>query len=392
TDTDTDTDTSDTASTPIVMSIPDIQEGIEQGTVFSGTLVSISGPVITGWGEYGIYVQESAGGPWTGIFVYMGTGNTTGLAIGDVVSIVGEIDEYYGLTEIDSASHTVSKTGTGALPSAEVLTIAEATTYATAEPYESCLVEIQSVTVEDSVTSASEWIVTDGVNEITVGDQLYDSTVSYLDTFTSITGALRYTSKEYKIEPRQASDLAGHTTGNTPADSLSAGDIIITELMVNPAYDSTLADCVDPNSEYLEIYNTTGSSVSLQGLWIMDDNDINSGGGSQLTQVLDLPANSYALGMYNGTNCYGINVDFSFDLQMNNGGDRFRLQNSSGTIDEVDALTGWTFNSGVSLQLDSQNFTSTANDSVGNWCDSIGVIPNGTTDLGTPGQANAACN
>ncbi|MDP6934709.1 MAG: lamin tail domain-containing protein, partial [Myxococcota bacterium] len=50
-------------------------------------------------------------------------------------------------------------------------------------------------------------------------------------------------------------------------DSLAEGDLVITEVMVNPE------DCGDWLGEYFEVWNATGYDVDLKGLQISDDED-----------------------------------------------------------------------------------------------------------------------
>ncbi|MBM3320179.1 MAG: hypothetical protein FJY73_05820, partial [Candidatus Eisenbacteria bacterium] len=57
--------------------------------------------VVTGLMFDGFYVQEQGaiGSPFSGVFLYTG-GAPTSWAVGDLVEVIGEAYEYYGLTEI----------------------------------------------------------------------------------------------------------------------------------------------------------------------------------------------------------------------------------------------------------------------------------------------------
>jgi len=56
---------------------------------------------------------------------------------------------------------------------------------------------------------------------------------------------------------------------STLVSAAEPGDIIITEIMQNPAA------VPDDKGEWFEIYNTTGSAINING-WIIKDNDTDS--------------------------------------------------------------------------------------------------------------------
>lgn len=156
-------------------------------------------------------------------------------------------------------------------------------------------------------------------------------------------------------------------------DSLSPGDLTITELMPNPtAGDDTLL-------EYVEVLNHTAAPVDLQGLVLEDASTVAFrvtghpavGAGQRLVLVRDLTAFAAV---------YGVTAGAVEGIGLNNSGDLLRVSNRLGVIDEVDFRT-WSVPTGASLQRDE----------VGAWCASTTPI-GATADKGTPGAANTTCD
>ncbi|MBT3219274.1 MAG: lamin tail domain-containing protein, partial [Proteobacteria bacterium] len=161
-------------------------------------------------------------------------------------------------------------------------------------------------------------------------------------------------------------------------DDLGPGDLIITEVMINPN-----DNCIDVDGEYFEILNVSGNSVNLNGMTI-EDNTLSV----TLNQDIYIADNQWALAARDSSSlatCYGVTADFEYgdDIQIHNDGDDLSLKNSSGTIDIVD-FTTWTVPDGSAIELTSSALTTVDNDVEGNWC--VSTEPLGTTnDRGTPG-------
>jgi len=159
------------------------------------TSVSVSGK--------GFFVQDAGGGEYSGIYVYTDTTAVT-VAVGDVLTITGEVDEYYDLTELkvtDAAD--VVKSGTAAVTATPLS--AEPSDW---EPYEGVLVTISgglSLTGDaDSYgVAATSW------SSLFVDDLLYDYDGTYGsgDSFPSATGLIYYSFSQWKLLPRSAADL-----------------------------------------------------------------------------------------------------------------------------------------------------------------------------------------
>jgi len=91
--------------------------------ILPGSTVTVEGVIVTGVTVSGhFFVEEPAGGQWSGVYVYDLAGLApTDLAIGDELSISGTVDEYFDLTEIKDLTSVV-RTGQGvAVPAAVVV-------------------------------------------------------------------------------------------------------------------------------------------------------------------------------------------------------------------------------------------------------------------------------
>jgi len=201
-ETDTDTDTDNSA-------IPATISDIRQGIIALGTQVSVNGQV-TAIDANGLFIQSSAGGPWSGIYIFLGPSPwSTAIAVGDLIAVTGGTDEFFGLSEIDSSPAAVTVTATGGTPVATVVTTANFADPLVAETYESVLVTVESVTVTDDSLMYGQWAIDDGV---LIDDMFFvHPAVTNGDTFTSITGVGYFSYSEYKIEPRDAADFVGYT-------------------------------------------------------------------------------------------------------------------------------------------------------------------------------------
>jgi DNA/RNA endonuclease YhcR with UshA esterase domain len=203
---DTDTDT-----TPQEVTIGDIQ----QGDVASGDNVILTDVIVTSpltFDGTGFFVEEAAGGEYSGIFVYNYNGATDPavVAVGDVVTITGGFSEFNGCSEVTiDASTAVEVTSSGAAVPTPVA-IADASTIATggadAEKYEGVLVTVSGLTVTTAVNTYGEIVVNDS---LMVGSMFLDAFLEPAvgDTYTSITGPLHYSYDNFKLEPRDDADL-----------------------------------------------------------------------------------------------------------------------------------------------------------------------------------------
>ncbi|MGY3793218.1 T9SS type A sorting domain-containing protein [uncultured Aquimarina sp.] len=163
----------------------------------------------------------------------------------------------------------------------------------------------------------------------------------------------------------------------------NVGDIIITEIMQNPV---SAGD--DPNGEYFELYNTTGSPIDIQSWIIKDDNQ--AGETHVITSSVIVPAMGYVVIANAATPNGGITPDYTYanDISLGNSTDGIIIECSSVVIDEVIWDNGATFPdpTGASMELSINDLNSTANDDGANWAEATSSF--GSGDLGTPGAVN----
>jgi len=171
---------------------------------------------------------------------------------------------------------------------------------------------------------------------------------------------------------------------------LNPGDLIITEVMQNPAAVS------DDNGEWFEVYNTTSSDLDLFGLEFADDATI-----AELFIVnrnLIIPAGGYLVfarvadPAVNG----GLVPDYIYwsdpSFTLANAVDGITIQCRGTVIDAIVWDDGATFPdpTGASMSLSPDHLNATDNDDGANWAES--AFTYGLGDYGTPGCSNdAAC-
>lgn len=186
--------------------------------------------------------------------------------------------------------------------------------------------------------------------------------------------------------PNLANDQC-QTSG--PADP--TGELCFSEVMQNP---SGISDDV---GEWFELYNTTNSSINLNGYRLQ--------AGSQSFTVntnLSIPAKGYRLFLRNGNPSQNGGIDGvalgAFDYPdtwvLNNASETLEVLTPGGSV--VSRITydnGLTYPdpSGASMSLDPSQLTQAGSALGSNWC--LGSTPYGgsSQNLGSPGVANPAC-
>ena len=170
---------------------------------------------------------------------------------------------------------------------------------------------------------------------------------------------------------------------------LVVGDLVITEIMQNPAAVS------DSAGEWFEIYNLSGGQVDLDGLYVYD---LGSNAFTVSGTVLVEDGEYAVLGNEDDTGLNGgVYVDYAFsssDMALGNGDDELYLSESSAmavVIDGVEWDNGSTFPdpSGYSMSLDPGYYDESDNDDGLNWCEASSTY--GLGDYGTPGDDNDNC-
>ena len=176
----------------------------------------------------GFFVSDIDGGAYSGILVVANTGEVS-VAINDKVDLVGALTEFSGAsgnsgteTQLEVTQVTVRETA-----SPVVATVAPATDFSTAssaEQWEGVLVKLENVNVQlfadGSLTSFGQFQVDGGA---LIGDDFFSYAPGSSETFTSITGVVRYSFYgDFVIQPRSADDIVSSGGQRVIADSTIA--------------------------------------------------------------------------------------------------------------------------------------------------------------------------
>ena len=199
---------------PMNVTIPSIQ----QGMVADGAYIEITGAVATTGLTFAgdtFFIQDTAGGEYSGIQVYLGEGASLSVDAGDEVTVTGYYSEFFDMSQIEaSAAGAIEVTGAATIPTPPAVSPADiATNGALAENYEGVPVTIEGVTVTNAdPTMGMSMNVFEVTGGLLIQNLFLDTAtewpaVSDNDTFTSITGPLVYSYSEFKLAPAAAGDI-----------------------------------------------------------------------------------------------------------------------------------------------------------------------------------------
>ena len=189
------------------LSISDIQD--ENSTNYPGpnSSVALNGVTVTAISDNGnLFVQNgSTAAPFNGIRIFNQSDVDVGaVQVGSIVNITGTYTEFYEESQVTLA--TIDFVEAGSEPTPIVVDPADvATGGSMAEDYEGVLVTVEDVEVLTVADEYGEFEVTDNLR---IDDGLYEiSDVTVGDTFSSITGVMRYGYDNTKLLPRSESDV-----------------------------------------------------------------------------------------------------------------------------------------------------------------------------------------
>jgi cytosine/adenosine deaminase-related metal-dependent hydrolase len=186
-----------------------IQDASHPDHPAEGTAVAISGAVVTAIdAEAGFFVQVPGATQFGGLYVYEFGDND--VSPGDVVTVEGVYEDYYGLAELNDVT-SVTVTGTAEVPAPiEVDACDIATGGALADALESMLVTVGAVEVTNAnVDDPEDYEEFEVAGCLRVDDMLY----AYGDQpavgtpYTALTGVAVYSFENAKLAPRDAADL-----------------------------------------------------------------------------------------------------------------------------------------------------------------------------------------
>ncbi len=153
----------------------------------------------------GFFVQEPEGGAYSGLYVYTYSDALDMLEVvpGDIVTVGGVMSEWYGMTEMTLANIAdIQVTGATDAPAPEVIDISDLTDDATAEPWESVLIQT-SGTVTSGADSYGEW----AVDDVKVDDMCFAAEPGVGTPVNAIIGVIDYAWDNWRINPRMEEDL-----------------------------------------------------------------------------------------------------------------------------------------------------------------------------------------
>ena len=180
-------------------------------------------------------------------------------------------------------------------------------------------------------------------------------------------------------------DTAGTDDTAAPESTLSTGDLVVNEVMFDPAL-------VDGDfGEWIEVRNLLDTAIDLEGVVVQDDD----GAGFIVEGSLPVAAGGVlVLGASDDTAANGgVPVDYPYSIdavKLGNEGDTVTLIAGGVTIDSFTwDVAVFTVLEGAALQLSAAVSDPGATDDVAAWC--LATAPYGGGDLGTPGAANEVC-
>jgi hypothetical protein len=260
---------------------------VQNAAMAKGTKVTLKGVVVTAIDSFGaktgnIYVQDPAGGPFSGILVFGGpTADVAGLAVGDIVTIDGAEKDEFALTTdtsgntttelkpLTGGAMTITKTGTGAAPAPAVVDAAaiaalpdKAARNAEWEKWEGVLIKVNNVLALSApkVISGSNPDPTFQAFSITGFAKAesslaaFPSPIAAGDCITSITGMGDYFF-DYLIHPRSTADVV---TGGTGCPSVQVATITNIQNNTVPA---------GSNVKLVDVFVTANGG---RGIWVAD--------------------------------------------------------------------------------------------------------------------------
>jgi len=190
------------AAIPTLYTIAQIQTPNAGGDTsqYYGEFVETNG-IVTALGSYFYFIQDGVA-DYSGIYVYSSPGD---LALGDDVTLVGTVAEYYGLTQFGSVSETTVNSSGNALPEPLVLTTGEVAT----EAHEGMLVTTTGTCTAFSTNPGGDyWLFQlDDGSGVAHGDDGISSPALTVGLIYEATGPVTYSRDNFQILPRDAADV-----------------------------------------------------------------------------------------------------------------------------------------------------------------------------------------
>jgi hypothetical protein len=236
----------------------DIQYDVEDGTDiswFKGQKVRTSGVVtaIAGanfWLQMPNNLKLSVYPEWSGILCYH-TATAAALTVGDNVTLIATVDEYYGATElVNVVSYVINSQG-------NVINPTNVTAFDATEAYESTLITIIDAKVHTTPDTYGEFKINDGTADYIIDDKMYSYTPTVGDIL-SITGITTYANSNFKLYPRSANDVV--VSSGVGIEDLTEAEISIYPNPSNGKFFVQMGSAFKANTK-IEIFNVVGMKV-----------------------------------------------------------------------------------------------------------------------------------
>ncbi len=227
-------------------------------SLMEGQTVSITGIVSAlAYSGTGSFFLQDSNAALSGIQVY---GANDGLAVGDEVSVTGEVDEYYDHTElVIGSSSAYSVISSGNTPWAPVALTAAT---AGAEDYESMLVRVEDLDCLGAPDTYGEWFSATGNDSLMVDDLFGGFFSPIVGECYDLVGVMYYSYEVFRIEPRNMGDLALCSGGNLPPVAYGLYHDISLPTSVDPVTVTGTADD-DTGMSSVELrYTVDGGAVN----------------------------------------------------------------------------------------------------------------------------------
>ncbi len=196
-----------------ITAIADIQSQFSQGddSALVGTTVTIEGIVTGVYGDL-FFVEDPAGGPWSGISVYQ-----LGHAVvqGDQVQITGAVTEFHDLTQIEPTEIVVLSSN-HPLPDPVLLKVQEAKH----EQWEGVLVRVENVVVVDGPDDHGEWRIQDESGLMRVDDKGVFYNAQPGENISEMLAIVDHAFGNYRLIPRSLHDIVQQNPQAQPTATL----------------------------------------------------------------------------------------------------------------------------------------------------------------------------
>ena len=198
---------------------------IQQGVYGSFTWVTVDSIVVTALLGDGFFIEESAGGAHSGMYVFYG--DTPPVNRGSMVTISGYYYEDFDVSIVNASSGLGGEltilSGGNPEPGPDAVTVGDVNTgSATAEQWEGVVVTLDNVVCTS--VGAESWLVAEFDGEapgetLVVDDSLAYNIPSVGDSITALTGVLHYIGSDFILEPRDNYDVL--ITDMTPPGTIA---------------------------------------------------------------------------------------------------------------------------------------------------------------------------